>query len=117
MVVISGTHSDSGPPTYFQYVKVTEREDPADCLAFVAREPGGIAAASAAYAIPGVRVARVEGHEPLPVHVRASRYPLTRPLLLVARAPPTGPVAGLFELVLSPEGQAAIANAGFVPAR
>ena len=27
MVVISGTRSDSGPPTYFQYVKVTERED------------------------------------------------------------------------------------------
>jgi len=49
--------------------------------------------------------------------VRASRYPLTRPLLLVARAPPTGPVAAMFELVLSPEGQAAIANAGFVPAR
>jgi ABC-type phosphate transport system substrate-binding protein len=59
----------------------------------------------------------VDGLGPLPVHVRASRYPLTRPLLLVARAPPTGPVAGLFELVLSPEGQAAIANAGFVPAR
>ncbi len=26
------------------YGKVTEREDPSDCLAFVAREPGGIAA-------------------------------------------------------------------------
>ena len=99
------------------YGKVTEREDPADCLAFVGREPGGIAAASASYGVPGVRVVSVEGHEPLPVHVRASRYPLTRPLLLVAREPPRGPLATLFELALSPEGQAAIANAGFVPAR
>ncbi len=99
------------------YGKVAEREDPADCLAFVASEPGGIAAATAAYAIPGVRMVPVDGVEPLPVNVRASRYPLTRPLLLVAREQPTGPLATLFELALSPEGQAAIANAGFVPAR
>jgi phosphate transport system substrate-binding protein len=99
------------------YGKTTEREDPADCLALVAREPGGVAAATAAYAVPGVRAVKIDGLEPLPVHVRASRYPLTRPLLLVARAPPQGPLAALFELVLSPEGQAAIAGAGFVPAR
>ncbi len=99
------------------YGKVTELEDPADCLAFVAREPGAIAAASVAYAVPGVRVVTVDGLEPLPVHVRASRYPLTRPLVLVAREPPQGALAALFELALSPEGQAAIANAGFVPAR
>ncbi len=99
------------------YGKVMEREDPADCLALVAREPGGIAAATAAYAIPGVRIVAVDGLDPLPVYVRASRYPLTRPLVLVAREPPRGPLAALFELVLSPEGQAAVANAGFVPAR
>lgn len=99
------------------YARVTEREDPADCLAVVAREPGGISVATVAYAIPGVRVLTVDGLDPLPVHVRASRYPLTRPLLLVAREPPRGPLATLFELVLSPEGQAAIAKAGFVPAR
>ena len=27
MAVISDTRSDSGPPAYFQYVKVTKRED------------------------------------------------------------------------------------------
>ncbi len=99
------------------YGKVVEREDPADCLALVSREPGGIAAATVAYAVPGVRIVTVDGLDPLPVHVRASRYPLTRPLLLVAREPPRGPLAALFELVLSPEGQAAMANAGFVPSR
>jgi phosphate transport system substrate-binding protein len=99
------------------YGKVAEREDPADCVAFVASEPGGIAAATVAYAIPGVRVVPVDGLDPLPVNVRASRYPLTRPLLLVAREPPSGALATLFELALSPEGQAAIGSAGFVPAR
>ena len=99
------------------YGKVVEREDPSDCIALVAHEPGGIAAASIAYAVPGVRAVTVDGVEPLPVHVRASRYALTRPLLLVAREPPRGALADLFELALSPEGQAAIANAGFVPAR
>ncbi len=100
-----------------EYGKVAERDDPADCLALVAEEPGGIAAASVSYTAPGVRVVSVDSLEPLPVHVRAGRYPLTRPLVLVARQPPQGPLAALFELALSPEGQAAIANAGFVPAR
>jgi phosphate transport system substrate-binding protein len=99
------------------YGKVIEREDPSDCLALVAREPGGIAAASRAYAAPGARAVTVDGLAPLPAHVRASRYALTRPLLLVAREPPRGAVADLFDLALSPEGQAAIAGAGFVPAR
>jgi phosphate transport system substrate-binding protein len=99
------------------YGKIAEREDPADCLAYVAREPGGIAAASVAYALPGVRVVTVDGVEPLPAQVRAGRYPLTRPLVLVAREPPQGPLAEFFEVALSPEGQAAIAAAGFVPAR
>ncbi len=99
------------------YGKTTQREDPADCVAVVAREPGGIAAATVAYAVPGVRTVTVDGVDPLPVHVRASRYPLTRPLLLVAREPPQGALAALFELALSPEGQTAIASAGFVPSR
>jgi phosphate transport system substrate-binding protein len=99
------------------YGKVAEREDPADCLALVAREPTGIAVASASYAIPGVRTVTVEGLEPSPAHVRSSRYPLTRPLLLVARDRPAGALAALFDLALSPEGQALVARAGFVPAR
>jgi ABC-type phosphate transport system substrate-binding protein len=100
-----------------RYGRVTEREDPSDCLAFVAREPGAVAAASITYAAPGVRALAIDGLAPTPANVRASRYLLTRPLLLVAREPPSGPLAALFELALSPEGQAAVARAGFVPAR
>jgi phosphate transport system substrate-binding protein len=99
------------------YGRVTEREDPSDCLAFVAGEPGGVAVASVTYAAPGVRAVTVDGVDPTPADVRTSRYPLTRPLLLVARAPPAGNLAALFDIALSPEGQAVVARAGFVPAR
>ncbi len=99
------------------YSHVKELEDPSDCLDYVAKEPGGICAASTTYAIPGVRAVLVDDLEPSPSNVRASRYALTRPLLLVTREPPSGPVALLFDMALSPQGQAAVARAGFVPAR
>jgi phosphate transport system substrate-binding protein len=99
------------------YGPVREEEDPADCLAFVARTPGAITPATMTYGIPGVRTVAVEGLEPLPQHVRTSRYLLTRPLLLVAKEPPTGPAKEFFEFMLSPDGQAMLAKSGFVPVR
>ena len=99
------------------YGKVTEREDPSDCLALVAEQPAAIAAASVAYARPGVRAVTVDGLDPTPINIRGSRYLLTRPLLLVARETPKGPLATLFDVALSPEGQAAVVRGGFVPAR
>ncbi len=96
-----------------------ELEDSTDCLAFVASDPRGVAAATAAYATPGARTVAIDGLDPIPANVRSGRYLLTRPLLLVSRAPPAKgtPLAALFEAALSPQGQAAITSAGFVPAR
>jgi phosphate transport system substrate-binding protein len=99
------------------YGPVREEEDPADCLAFVARTPGGVTPATMTYAIPGVRTVTLDGLDPLPQHVRTSRYLLTRPLLLVTREAPAGPVKALFDFMLSPDGQAIVARTGFVPAR
>jgi phosphate transport system substrate-binding protein len=101
------------------YGPVKQLEDPADCLAFVASDPRGVAAATAAYALPGVHTVSIDGLDPSPANVRSGRYLLTRPLLLVTREPPPKDtaLAALFELALSPQGQAAITSAGFVPAR
>lgn len=99
------------------YGRVTEREDPTDCLALVAEHPGAVAAATIAYARTGVRAVSIDGLDPTRPNIRASRYLLTRPLLLVAREPPTGPLAALFDLAMSPDGQEAVARGGFVPAR
>lgn len=102
-----------------QYGRVKELQDTADCLAFVAADPRGVTAASAAGATGGAHKVSIDGLDPVPANVRSGRYILTRPLLLVAREPPAdgSSLAALFELVLSPESQAAIASAGFVPAR
>jgi len=94
-----------------------ELEDPADCLKLVGAEPGGVVAASMALGGPTLRAVPVEGVVPLPANVRNASYPLTRPLLLVTRGPPEGAVRELVEYFTSPEGQAAVAGAGFVAAR
>jgi len=92
-------------------------EDPTDCLKFVAHEPGSVTPATMAYAIPGARALLIDGLGPVPEHIRTSAYPLTRPLLLVTRDAPTGPVKEFIDFMVSSEGQALVAQGGFVPAR
>lgn len=101
------------------YGNVKQLELPPDCLAFVASDPRGIAAATISLKVPGVHAVAVDGVAPERANMRSGRYLLTRPLLLVTRARPApeDPVAALFDVALSPQGQAAIAAAGFVPAR
>jgi phosphate transport system substrate-binding protein len=99
------------------YGRVHQVEDPADCVAWLASQPGGVTVATVALGRAGVRAVSLDGLEPTPENVRASRYPVTRPLLLVSRSAPQGPVRALFDFVLSPEGQAIVARNGFVPAR
>ncbi|HET9553617.1 MAG TPA: phosphate ABC transporter substrate-binding protein [Anaeromyxobacteraceae bacterium] len=103
---------DGGP-----FGAVRELEDPSDCLRLVAGDPGGVTPATVAYAIPGVRALRIDGLDPLPANVRNSTYLLTRPLLLVAREAPTGPLKELFDFMVSADGQALVTQAGFVAAR
>ena len=94
-----------------------EAEDPSDCLRVVAATPGGITPASMAYAVAGTRAVPVDGLVPSPQNVRSGAYALTRPLLLVAREPPTGELKQFFDFMLSPDAQAVVARSGFVPAR
>ncbi|HSN92025.1 MAG TPA: substrate-binding domain-containing protein [Anaeromyxobacteraceae bacterium] len=99
------------------YGKVREMEDPADCVAWLVSQPGGVTVATVTLRRTGVRPLPLDGLEPAPENVRTSRYPLIRPLLLVSRRAPQGAVRDLFDQVLSPEGQAVVARNGFVPAR
>jgi len=99
------------------YGPIRELPDPADCLAAVAAEPGGITPATPAYAAPGVRAVTIDGVAPDPQHIRSSTYLLTRPLLLVTRQPPLGALRAFVDFMVSPEGQALVAQAGFVAAR
>jgi phosphate transport system substrate-binding protein len=99
------------------YGPVLEKEDPADCIAWLTSEPDGVTVATVALARDGIRALPLDGRAPTAKNVKASIYPATRPLLLVSRTAPTGGAQKLFEFVLSPEGQAIVAGSGFVPAR
>lgn len=99
------------------YGPVTVRVDPVACLALVASDPGAVTAASVAYGRPGLHAVTIDGSDPTPPNVRGGTYLLTRPLLLVARQPPSGALETLFDLLVSAEGQALVAQAGFVAAR
>jgi phosphate transport system substrate-binding protein len=96
---------------------VRELEDPQDCLRLVAAEPGAVTAATTAYAIAGIRPVSLDGIAPEPKAIRSSTYLLTRPLLLVTREPPAGALRDFVDFMVSPEGQALVAQAGFVAAR
>ena len=99
------------------YGPVRELEDPAECLKLVTTEPGAVAAATTAYAIAGIRPVTIDGIAPDPQHIRASSYLLTRPLLLVTRETPGGALREFVDFMVSPDGQALVAQAGFVAAR
>jgi phosphate transport system substrate-binding protein len=87
------------------YGPVKELDDAADCVKLVASTPGALAPATLAYAQPGVRALPLDGVTPTQDEVRAGTYLLSRPLLLVAKARPTGGVKAFFAYVLSAEGQ------------
>jgi len=99
------------------YGPVRELEDPSDCLALVASDPGAVTPATTAYVISGVRPVTLDGIAPDLQHVRTSTYPLTRPLLLVTRQAPSGSLREFIHFMVSPAGQALVAQAGFVAAR
>jgi phosphate transport system substrate-binding protein len=111
LAVFRSTVLDDAP-----YGASHEAPDPSDCLAFVAANPGAISFSSLAYTTPGVRAIPIDGIAATPATVIDSTYLLSRPLLLVTRAQPTGNVAAFMAFMLSPDGQA-IVGKKFIPAR
>jgi phosphate transport system substrate-binding protein len=98
------------------YGKVVEFDDAPDCLVEVAKDRGGISASSMSFATPQVATLDVDGAAPTKAGVQSGRYPLKRPLILVSKAPATGPAKAFLEFILSAEGQV-IVGKKFVPAR
>jgi phosphate transport system substrate-binding protein len=93
-----------------EYGPTREFDDAPDCLRDVAAKPAGITVASMAMAIPGARAIAIDGVEPTPDRVRSGAYLLGRPMFVVSRKPPIDDVRVLFEVLLSPEGQAVLAR-------
>ena len=52
--------------------------------------------------------------EPSPENIASGKYPVTRPLILVAGERPTGAVKKLFDFMVTPQAQELVSKAGFV---
>lgn len=98
------------------YGAIKELPDASDCVKFAAGEPGAVGPASMSYAVTGARALPVDGVKPSSDDVRAGTYLLARPLLLVAKARPTGSLKAFFDFMASAEGQAIVAKS-FVSVR
>jgi phosphate transport system substrate-binding protein len=84
----------------------------------VAHDPNGIGYGGIGYA-EGVRVLPVaaDGEPVAPTLENAvsGRYPISRYLFMYTAGEPTGTVADLLAWVVTPEGQALVADAGYYP--
>ncbi len=98
------------------YGAVREVEDASDCVKLAAGSPAVLGPATMAYAAHGARALPLDGIMPSRDDIRAGTYLLSRPLLLVSKARPTGALKQFFDFMLSPEGQQFVAR-GFVPVR
>ncbi|KYP89474.1 phosphate ABC transporter substrate-binding protein [bacteria symbiont BFo1 of Frankliniella occidentalis] len=90
----------------------------------VAASLNGIGYASAGFHISGVKIVPVarEGHDwiaPSAENIRSGRYPYARPLYIYVNKTPGKPMepltAAFLRLALSPQGQALVSQAGYLP--
>ncbi len=87
---------------------------PSDCVREVSLNPGAVTTQAAFFAEPKTHAIAIDGLSPDPGTVRAGRYPLSRPLILVAKNPPEENAKRFIDWVQSPEGQAIVAKK-FIP--
>ncbi|MGQ9682573.1 MAG: phosphate ABC transporter substrate-binding protein [Anaerolineae bacterium] len=81
-----------------------------DVVAYVAQHPNAIGYVSMAWVSSGVKAIAIDGLRPGPRGVASSRYPLTHPLALASRIGPADEVRAFVGFVLSPLGQAVLAE-------
>jgi len=85
--------------------------------AIVAGDPNGIAYISLGMATPEVAVVSLDGVQPTFDFVCQGRYKLTRPFLFLTKGSGSPLARAFIDYVLSPAGQALIAEEGYIPVR
>jgi len=86
-----------------------------DVVDRVAGDPGAVGFGGAAYRTGAVRACAVDGVLPTEEATREGRYPLNRHLVFVTVAPPEGVSRGFIDWCQGPEGQAVVAEIGYLP--
>jgi phosphate transport system substrate-binding protein len=106
-------HVLDGAPYRHDRREVDRQEDQ---VAALRAEPNGIASISRVKATSGIRAVALDGFPPERAHVRSGAYVLSRPLILLSKAPPTPEVKRLFAFFMTAEAQA-IVDREFVSVR
>jgi phosphate transport system substrate-binding protein len=101
------------PPDSERYAVVGGNEE---ARAKLLSTPGALAPLSVAFVagFPDLAAVALDGVEPVPAAIASGDYPMARPLLLVTDGPPQGPAALFVDRILSEEGQALVAEHGFL---
>jgi phosphate transport system substrate-binding protein len=130
-IKLVGRQNSSGTYEYFREAVVGEKKDfrkeilaqsgSKDIVALISSTPGAIGYSGMGYATPGVKmltVAKKKGDEPQAPTIenaKSGKYPITRSLLIYTAGEPEGRVKEYLDWILGPEGQAIVAELGFVP--
>jgi phosphate transport system substrate-binding protein len=100
-----------------------DRSGSKDVVALVSRTPLAIGYSGMGYAMPGVKMLSVSERrggpavEPRRERAQDFTYPLTRGLQVYTAGEPSGPPADFLAWMVSPKGQAIVAELGYVPWR
>lgn len=86
-----------------------------DVIDRVAADPSAIGYGGAAYISKDVRACALDGVPPSADDVSPGRYPLTRHLVFYTVAPPEGLARVFVDWCQGPEGQAVVADTGYLP--
>jgi phosphate transport system substrate-binding protein len=81
----------------------------------VSTTPGSIAFLSFGYLDSSVSALEIDGAAPTPANAANGSYPIVRPLNMITLGAPTGAVAEWISFILSPDGQAIVAEEGYLP--
>lgn len=98
---------------YASFARAVETTE--ELVKLIGTDIGAIGYGGMAYRCGGVRAIAVDGVAPTPEAVRVGAYPLSRYLFLITAGPPEGAVKRFVDFALSPQGQAVVAAAGYVP--
>lgn len=81
----------------------------------VATTPNSIGYISFGYMDESVTALSVNGVAPTAANATAGRYPVVRPLCMLTPGQPQGDVKSWLDYIMSPDGQAIVADAGYLP--
>lgn len=109
-----GTDGKAPPPSRSERYAVVGGNE--EARAKLLSTPGAVAPLSVAFAAgyPDLAAVALDGVEPVPTAIASGDYPMARPLLLVTNGPPRGPAARFVDYTVSDQGQALVAEHGFL---